>query len=464
MEFFAANDPEGDPLWTDPDIHSAYLEALGRSVPPEDPFAEDDLRLDLDPIAAQAQFDAMLDIERTVRDARALVAEQDLGFHRILVRADAEPDAWVGPDPTLDPTWVDPRGRTIAAIRAYRRNLAVRSAAADIGARVHLTDNQVRNRAHRAMVLRTRAPRLWTACMMGAVSEQNMAIATDLASSLPAEEPDSWEAFDESIHDAAATLAPGRFRQRARAARERAHSEPLAVRHACAAEDRRVDIDDTVDGMAFVTALVPVAGAHGLDRHLDEAADDLAAHPDETRTHAQLRADVFIDMLTRAPDGPGSRVGATVSITIPALSLLGRSDEPATLEGYGPIDMKTAKQLAAGSTSWLRILTDPFTGTILDVERRTYRVPADLRRWLGVTYPTCIFPGCTRPARKCDMDHRKRWTDGGTTSSENLGPACPPHHPVKDETLWRLRREPGTGRLIWTSPTGHDIAVDPPPF
>ncbi len=157
-------------------------------------------------------------------------------------------------------------------------------------------------------------------------------------------------------------------------------------------------------------------------------------------------------------------VAATVHITIPALTLLGRSDEPATLDGYGPIDLATARDLAAGAKSWIRVLTHPVTGTVLDVDRRAYRVPKDLRRWLGIQHPTCIFPGCTRPSHRCDIDHRKRWADGGTTTADNLGPLCESHHPLKDETLWSVKRDAATRTLTWTSPTGHTVDADPPPF
>lgn len=151
-------------------------------------------------------------------------------------------------------------------------------------------------------------------------------------------------------------------------------------------------------------------------------------------------------------------------VTIPALALVGRADEPATLAGYGPIDLDTAREMAGGVDCITRVLTDPFTGTVLDVERRSYRLPADLKRFLRVRYPTCVFPGCLRPSSDCDMDHRKRWTDGGSTSAENIGPLCPPHHRVKDETLWRSQRDPDTGTLRWTSPSGFVAYVDPPPF
>ncbi len=466
MDIFTRAVPERDPLWSDPDLSAAYLAALTRDfelsrLPEEDDFL---IPPDLEGHDAESLFDDMADLENTVRAARAASARQDDAFRSLLARADAEPDVWAGPDPTTDLLWRDPRGRSTSEVRAHRRNLAVRAAAADIGVRVQLTDTQVRSRAHRAATLATRTPRLWQTCLQGSVSEQNMAIAAELASSLPANDPEAWDAFDETIHEAAAKLTPGRFRQRARAARERIAPQSLSERHHQASANRYVGVDAALDGMAYFTALVPATAAYAADRLLDQAADDLAANPDETRTRQQLRADAFVDMITRQPDGRGAKITASVNITIPAMTLLNKSDRPATLDGYGPIPLETARALAADATVWFRVLTDPFTGTVLDVERRAYKVPADLRRWLSIRYPICIFPGCTRRAGDCDMDHRERWADGGTTSSINLGPACPRHHPVKDETAFRLERDPDTGQLRWITPTGFVADVDPPPF
>lgn len=71
---------------------------------------------------------------------------------------------------------------------------------------------------------------------------------------------------------------------------------------------------------------------------------------------------------------------ATVVVTVPGLTLLGRGDEPATLEGCGPIDLDTARRLAGSATSWVRLLTHPVSGAPLVLDRTTYRVPVALRR------------------------------------------------------------------------------------
>lgn len=432
MTYFTAVDPDGGPLWHEPEHRSS--------------------------------LDAELDeLEHTVRRARSAAAEQDLLFHRMLERAFSEPDPWVGPDPTLDPAWSDPRGRTAAEVRADRRAIGVRSAAADLGVRVSLTDKQIRHRAHRAETLSMRLPLLWANCRSGLVSEQNMSIASQLAASLPDDDHDAWSRFDEALAEVSCRLAPGRFRQRARAARERAHSESLSARHARAESDRRVAFEPSLDGMAELYALIPAADAAAIENTVEERARHLRSLEGESRTLAQLRADVLVDLLAQVSDDVPSKVTATVHLTIPAMTLIGASDEPATIAGYGPIPLDTARRLAADAPHWWRVLTDPFTGTVLDVERRAYRVPADLRRWLGIRYPTCVFPGCTRSSAACDMDHRQRWADGGATSSVNLAPECASHHPVKDESRWSLDRTP-RGALQWTTPTGATTFVDPPPF
>lgn len=495
MEVRFVSTPPQEAAWRDDAFGDAYFNAWCAQFDDEcDAVDEDDHLLppDLDSSEAQGMFEELVDIEGTVRAARATAVAQDAAFHHLLTRAGADPVPWVGPDPTEDPLWTPPPGYTVASWRSRRRSLAVRSAAADIAVRVSLTDNQVRNRAHRASVLSARCPNLWQQCLAGLVSEQNVATAVDLASSLPDDAPGSWAEFDDTVTAFASTTAPGRFRTRARAARERAHRESLHERHRRAADARRVYLDPLLDGMAQLVAIVPAHKAQATDALLDDLAGHLSRLDGESRTHAQLRADAFCDLLltgtigacgcagASAPDAPNQSDGCaidgdaakaraagivpTVRITIPALTLLGHSDEPATLDGYGPIDLDTARQLAGGAASWIRVLTHPVSGTVMDVDRRAYRVPADLRRFLEISHPTCVFPGCERPSHTCDIDHRHRWTDGGATAADNLAPLSDPHHTLKDETLWELHRDPQTGQLRWTSPSGYVIDADPPPF
>ncbi|WP_054681665.1 HNH endonuclease signature motif containing protein [Microbacterium sp. No. 7] len=468
-------DPIGD-LFADRAFRDAHFDALCRDhVDRARLIDEADLLCPVDatPDEAQEAFEGLFDIERIARRQRALVAEQDRVIDAVLTRAETDTVPWLGPDPALDPAWVDPRDRDVRTVRRHRVQLAVRAAAADLATRLRLSENAVRSRGHRARVLSRRCPVLWSRYLGGDICEQNAATVATLADSLPDRMPHAWQRFDETLADAAAALTPGRFRTRARAVRERVHPTSLGERHARAMGDRAVWIAPELDGMATLTALLPATGAHAIDNLLERHARHLAARPDEHRTSAQLRADAFCDLLTTlvppvdasSADRPAAPApAATVHLTIPALSLLGRSDEPATLDGYGPIDIDTARDLAATATSLVRVLTHPVTGTVVDIDRTAYRVPADLRRWLRVHHPTCVFPGCRTPADRCDIDHRTRWADGGTTSAENTAPVCRSHHVLKEETAWRMRRDPRTGEITWTSPTGNAIPCDPAPF
>jgi hypothetical protein len=94
----------------------------------------------------------------------------------------------------------------------------------------------------------------------------------------------------------------------------------------------------------------------------------------------------------------------------------------------------------------------------------TARFPnAKLRGWIAARDTTCRAPGCTAPARSCDVDHTANHAVGGLTRHDNLGLVCRHHHRLKHEGGFRLEQlQPGQFR--WTSPTGHvyDVPPDPP--
>src|SRR5512139_109228 len=94
--------------------------------------------------------------------------------------------------------------------------------------------------------------------------------------------------------------------------------------------------------------------------------------------------------------------------------LLGVSEEPAELHGYGPIDADTARTLAAQQdATWKRLLFDADTAALISVGRRSYRPPAALAELVTVRDGTCRFPGCLRPAHACELDHTVAFAEGG---------------------------------------------------
>ncbi|GAA4845545.1 hypothetical protein GCM10023221_24850 [Luteimicrobium xylanilyticum] len=157
--------------------------------------------------------------------------------------------------------------------------------------------------------------------------------------------------------------------------------------------------------------------------------------------------------LTPPPPPPGS--------SSPRPTVETARSQVAHLDGYGPIDDHTATLLAARAPSFRRLLTHPHTGTALAVGRDTYAVPADLRAYLRLRDATCRFPGCTRPAARCDVDHTLAYVAGGTTDATNLAHLCRTHHRLKHATAWNVRQTTTDGTLTWTSPTGREHVSHP---
>ncbi|HEV7567083.1 MAG TPA: DUF222 domain-containing protein [Microbacteriaceae bacterium] len=277
----------------------------------------------------------------------------------------------------------------------------------------------------------------------------------------------------------ARNLTAAKFERKIRALRERADPETIRERHVRAVSDREVVFAPARDGMTWLSAYLPAVDALGAFTRLSELASNLQ-HPGEERTLTQLRADVFRDLVIdgqpcndsqpggdgrfagTAPGIAGRGVTAKVFVTVPVLTLLGREDLPATLDGYGPIDADTARMLAGHAPSFVRLLTHPETGAVLSVGRESYRVPQDLKNWLQVRDATCRFPGCSRHAARCEIDHTRDWAHDGQTRHDNLAHLCKSHHTLKHKSDWQVTQaRDGTGNLTWTSPAGRDYTTEP---
>ena len=303
----------------------------------------------------------------------------------------------------------------------------------------------------------------------------------EVASTLPA---GCLAGFEAAALDARPGETPSGFRRRIRRLRERIHPEPLAARRQRARDQRRVCLEPVEDGMAWLNLYLEAERGVAIIAHLDALADaqqpaaGIAAGPGSgsgsgggsgeagsgPRTRTQLMLDLAAGLLLgRSEEAGGSPLGVVVPrvyLTVPVLTMLGHSDGPAELDGYGPIDPDTALQLAAHAPSFRRILTHPETGAYLSYGRKSYRVPADLAGYLRVRDGGCRFPGCSRRAASSDIDHTRDWAAGGSTSHENLAHLCRKHHRLKHNTGWQMTQLPG-GDIRWTSPTGREYTSTP---
>ncbi|MFT4212360.1 MAG: DUF222 domain-containing protein [Microbacterium sp.] len=393
-------------------------------------------------------------------------------------------------------------------------DMPLREMSAELSAALRLCDRAVQRRMGDAWSMAEKFPSTLAAWERGEIDAGHAAAVLAAGRDLPA----SLRAgYEDRILEVARFESANRLRSIAPAIAARIDPVGAAERIAERRADRDVWVRNLGDDMARLTADLPATLAHAIVDRLTEMAhrvqgtdedgdragaadpgDGAAAadgrsgsgaeaeypatptltttprgfEPDggacvdgdaDTRRIGQVRADLLADLLLAgAPVAHGDGIDAItghVQVTVPALSLAGVGSTPALLAGSGPMDLETARRLAHGAPGWDRVLTDPYTGAVLAVDR--YRPNADLGRFLRARDERCRFPGCVRPARGCDVDHNEDAALGGATCDHNLCHLCRRHHSLKHATPWRVRQRRG-GVIEWTSPVGRRY-VDRPP-
>jgi hypothetical protein len=199
----------------------------------------------------------------------------------------------------------------------------------------------------------------------------------------------------------------------------------------------------------------------------------------------------------RPAPGELASLSGSVNLTMPAASWLGDSETPGEVAGYGPVSADDCRdlagELAAGkAVKWCLTLTDPNGRAVAhgcarasprpgsirawltsmklnridcdtcahERQSRAYRPPETMRHLVGIRQRTCAFPGCRRPAERCDLDHTTPFDQGGRTCPCNLSPLCRRHHQAKQAPGWQLH-QPRPGTLIWTAPHGRSYTTRP---
>lgn len=360
--------------------------------------------------------------------------------------------------------------------------LPVRDISAEIGAALHVSDRTVQRQLDEAHTLSVGFPALHDALARGAISRTHVSGLIEVGAHL---DEAARAAFEQEVLPIAERESPARAKAYARHVAERLTPRSLGERHSAAATRRHVRVCDLEDGMSELRALLPSTLAHGIHDRLTSMAKvvaDAERTSDDAggaRTFDQLRADLLAELCLSgsASGGVGAaldHIRAEVCVTVPVMTLIDgtRFDaddgslspdevrEPALLAGAQPIDIDTATRLAGGAEGWVRILTHPITGTVLETDR--YRPGRDLRRLLRAIDERCRFPGCRVVAHRCDVDHLHDAAHGGETARGNLAHECRRHHVLKHHSAWRVHRG-ADDAVNWTSPTGRVYSDLPRP-
>jgi hypothetical protein len=335
--------------------------------------------------------------------------------------------------------------------------------------------------AHRQAQLVRAWPEVWAALACGAIDATRAAILADALFAVPRADADGVPREEHTADCAGLTRAGLAYAQEHTARRLELFlrrrllalgAPERARRRKRGLAERGVWIAHDGDGMAELTARLSSEDAEQVYAMIRAVAlADRNGEPgcaDPTRPMDQWMAAALVDIVLgpggsgswpvgqeeadAAPPARGRPAPMVINVTVPIASLAGLTDEPAVLNGFGIIPADVARRLAAGDARWRHVLTCRSSGALLDVGTLSYRPPPALARHVRLRDGTCRFPGCSVPARECDLDHLVPFPNG-PTSVENLHALCRRHHGLKHEGGWQLAKVEGGG-LRWTSPQG----------
>jgi hypothetical protein len=171
-------------------------------------------------------------------------------------------------------------------------------------------------------------------------------------------------------------------------------------------------------------------------------------------------SDTLVERVTG--QSSASAVQVMIDLVISDAALLGGSDAPAWLEGFGPVPAEVAKRLAThpdARAEIRRLYARPETGELVAMESgsRCFRRP--LATMIELRDQVCRTPWCDAQIRH--TDHVIGADDGGPTSYANGQGLCEACNYAKQAPGWWARPEPH-GDVVTTTPTGLGYTTSPP--
>jgi hypothetical protein len=301
---------------------------------------------------------------------------------------------------------------------------------------------------------------------------------------------------------------PTQLRAAAHRIVQRLDGQAIGRRVQTALRERGIAVHPTGDGLGSLSITnLPLPVLRAMEDALRQYAD-AAQTPDDPRTRQQRMVDSLIDLVLRPGDHGLAPVQAQLTVIATVNTLLGGDDpgeiagdvvpahsvralahalgllptdpatadpEHATADVAALLNTRTLRGTALASRPHIA-LVDELTGQLLALTDATglrtgralgpppptdaYTPTDPLKRFVQHRDRRCRFPGCRRPAQRCDTHHLTRWPDGDT-AADNLCCLCRHHHRLVHQAPgWQVHALPD-GALRFTTPTDQVLVTHP---
>ena len=330
----------------------------------------------------------------------------------------------------------------------------------EFAAALHISTDAGRCLIADAIELAHRLPRVWARVQAGKLPPWRARRISSSTFCLP---PEGAEYVDRHVARFAHKVGIAQLDRLVEEALVRFDPEQAEERRLSAADNRHVTIytDQTdFNGTAHIDADLDLADALHLDAALADGAARLAElgcedSLDARRAHA-------LGELARGTDPtlplPAREVVLTVHVT--EVAVTGDADGPHLARVENTRSFVSVDQVRTWcGTPGTTITVKPVIDFNEHLSGTAYETPDRLVEQSALIDETCVFPWCTRPARRTDCDHVIPHADGGSTCSCNIARLCRRHHRLKTHTAWDyvvLER----GSYLWTSPHGYQFLRD----
>jgi hypothetical protein len=361
----------------------------------------------------------------------------------------------------------------------------------ELGAALGMSSTGAKKLIGHALELRHRLPRLWAQVQSRVVPAwQARSVAEVTIHTTPALTPDAAAFVDSQVAAVAGRVAPAQLDRLVAEAIKRydlAEADPASDPEDghLHVDPRHVTIDDEdvhFAGTMRVEAELDIADALDLGHAVSRGAAALKAlgsteSLDVRRAKALgdlARTQTALDLSAAATtEGDPVDLPAAREVVIHAHFDAATVGEATVFGPTGRMENGQRLVLLDQVKAWCadtrtKVTIKPVIDLNTELTARGYAIADRIREQVVLRDRTCVFPWCTRPARRSDVDHIVAYdhdaeAEGrpqpGPTSTSNLACLCRSHHRLKTHTAWRYRMV-APGVFEWTSPHGHRYRRD----